>query len=262
MGGMGRVFDGGYAEYTVVPRSQVIPFTSDLPWEVIGAVPETLQTAYGSPDHRPGPASRPDPAGPRRHLLGRPAAVDHRQGPGRDRARHHPPARPRPGPRSTTASTTSIVDDGQIADRVRGPRARRRRRRSRAGRHARRCRDTLRATRVHGTVCFTGMLSNQWTVPDFYPIGYLPTRRPAHRLRRRQRRPARRGPAALPRPHRRRTTSLGPIRVHRLDDIRDAHDDLEHNRASASTSSSPARTTASGRDPPPDAGAGGQRAAE
>jgi NADPH:quinone reductase-like Zn-dependent oxidoreductase len=34
--------------------------------------------------------------------------------------------------------------------------------------------DTLRATRVHGTVCFTGMLSNQWTVKDFYPIDYLP----------------------------------------------------------------------------------------
>ena len=34
--------------------------------------------------------------------------------------------------------------------------------------------DTLRATKVHGVVCFTGMLSNQWTVPDFYPIEYLP----------------------------------------------------------------------------------------
>ena len=35
-------------------------------------------------------------------------------------------------------------------------------------------RDTLRATRVHGVVCFTGMLSNQWTVPAFYPIDYIP----------------------------------------------------------------------------------------
>ena len=34
--------------------------------------------------------------------------------------------------------------------------------------------DTLRATRVHGVVCFTGMLSNQWTVKDFYPIEYIP----------------------------------------------------------------------------------------
>jgi NADPH:quinone reductase-like Zn-dependent oxidoreductase len=35
--------------------------------------------------------------------------------------------------------------------------------------------DTLRATRVHGVVCFTGMLSNEWTVRDFYPIEYLPS---------------------------------------------------------------------------------------
>ncbi|WP_202880573.1 zinc-binding dehydrogenase [Kribbella amoyensis] len=34
--------------------------------------------------------------------------------------------------------------------------------------------DTLRATAIHGTVCFTGMLSDAWTIPDFYPIGYLP----------------------------------------------------------------------------------------
>lgn len=47
MGDMGRTFDG-YAECTVVPRSQVIPFTSGLPWETLGAIPETLQTAYGS----------------------------------------------------------------------------------------------------------------------------------------------------------------------------------------------------------------------
>jgi hypothetical protein len=35
-------------------------------------------------------------------------------------------------------------------------------------------RDTLRATRVHGVTCFTGMLSNQWTIPDFYPIDFIP----------------------------------------------------------------------------------------
>ena len=34
--------------------------------------------------------------------------------------------------------------------------------------------DTLAATRVHGVVCFTGMLSNEWTVRDFYPIDYIP----------------------------------------------------------------------------------------
>src|SRR5947207_8333329 len=48
MGGMGRAFDGGYAEYTCVPASQVIAFRSDLDWATLGAVPEMLQTAYGS----------------------------------------------------------------------------------------------------------------------------------------------------------------------------------------------------------------------
>ena len=48
MGGMGRSFDGSYAEYVLVPEGQVIPFTSDLPWDTIGALPEMFQTAYGS----------------------------------------------------------------------------------------------------------------------------------------------------------------------------------------------------------------------
>src|SRR5690349_3036947 len=48
MGGMGRQLDGGYAEYTCVPASCVIPFRSELPWSTLGAVPEMLQTAYGS----------------------------------------------------------------------------------------------------------------------------------------------------------------------------------------------------------------------
>jgi NADPH:quinone reductase len=34
--------------------------------------------------------------------------------------------------------------------------------------------DTLRAVRVHGTACFGGSLSGQWTVPDFSPNEYLP----------------------------------------------------------------------------------------
>ena len=48
MGGMGRQFDGGYAEYTVVPANQVLAVKTELPWEVLGALPEMLQTAWGS----------------------------------------------------------------------------------------------------------------------------------------------------------------------------------------------------------------------
>ena len=48
MGGMGRQFDGGYAEYTRVPAKQVRSVTTRLPWETLGALPEMLQTAWGS----------------------------------------------------------------------------------------------------------------------------------------------------------------------------------------------------------------------
>jgi NADPH:quinone reductase-like Zn-dependent oxidoreductase len=48
MGGMGREFDGGYAEYTCVPATQVQVIKTDLAWETLGAIPEMLQTAWGS----------------------------------------------------------------------------------------------------------------------------------------------------------------------------------------------------------------------
>ncbi|KAE8135251.1 chaperonin 10-like protein [Aspergillus pseudotamarii] len=48
MGGMGRAFDGGYAEYTCVPAKQVQILKTKLPWDVLGALPEMLQTAWGS----------------------------------------------------------------------------------------------------------------------------------------------------------------------------------------------------------------------
>jgi NADPH:quinone reductase-like Zn-dependent oxidoreductase len=48
MGGMGRQFDGGYAEYTCVPATQVQTIKTELPWQILGAIPEMLQTAWGS----------------------------------------------------------------------------------------------------------------------------------------------------------------------------------------------------------------------
>ncbi|ANQ48247.2 zinc-binding dehydrogenase [Flammeovirga sp. MY04] len=48
MGDMGRFYDGGYAEYTLVPIEIVFPFKSDLPWEILGAIPEMFQTVSGS----------------------------------------------------------------------------------------------------------------------------------------------------------------------------------------------------------------------
>jgi NADPH:quinone reductase len=172
MGGMGRTLDGGYAEYTCVPARQVVPFSSNLDWATLGAVPEMLQTAYGSLtiglDAQPGQSilirGGTSSVGMATAVLAKRLDMT---------------------VLSTTRSSSKIealtrmgadhvlIDDGRIADRVRDilpsgvdtalelvgtptlP-------------------DTLAATRLHGVVCFTGMLSNEWTVRDFYPIDYIP----------------------------------------------------------------------------------------
>ena len=229
MGGMGRVFDGGYAEYTVVPRGQVIPFASDLPWEVIGAVPETLQTAYGSLTTgldladgqtllvRGGTSSVGLAAATVAKDLGATVLATTRQ-PDRvqsllDHGVDH-----------------ALVDDGRVADQVHDLLG--------TGVDAAlelvgttTLPDTLRATRVHGTVCFTGMLSNQWTIPDFYPIDYIPT---GVRLTGYGGGSADLPPEVLQDYLDRLadgSASLGPTSVHRLEDIREAHLDLERNRS-------------------------------
>ena len=52
VGGMGIVFDGGYAEYVCVSRTNVQRVRdgvdTKLGWEVLGALPEMLQTAHGA----------------------------------------------------------------------------------------------------------------------------------------------------------------------------------------------------------------------
>jgi NADPH:quinone reductase-like Zn-dependent oxidoreductase len=48
MGGMGREYDGAYAEVTRVPRAHVFPLETALDWPQLGALPEMLQTTHGS----------------------------------------------------------------------------------------------------------------------------------------------------------------------------------------------------------------------
>jgi NADPH:quinone reductase len=172
MGGMGRTFDGGYAEYTCVPARQVVPFTSNLDWATLGAVPEMLQTAYGSLtiglDAQPGQSilirGGTSSVGMATAVLAKRldmTVLSTTRSPGKVEEL------------GRIGANHVMIDDGQIADRVRDilpsgvdtalelvgtptlP-------------------DTLAATKVHGVVCFTGMLSNVWTVSDFYPIDYIP----------------------------------------------------------------------------------------
>jgi NADPH:quinone reductase-like Zn-dependent oxidoreductase len=50
MGEMGREFDGGYAQYALLPNPLLMPVTTSLPWDVLAALPETYLTAQGSLD--------------------------------------------------------------------------------------------------------------------------------------------------------------------------------------------------------------------
>ncbi|MBV9788175.1 MAG: zinc-binding dehydrogenase [Chloroflexi bacterium] len=172
MGGMGRTFDGGYAEYTCVPAAQVIPFHSTLDWSILGAVPEMLQTAYGSLtvglDAQPGQTLLIRGG---TSSVGMATAVL-----AKDRGLTVISTTRRPDRAAVLTALGVdhvIIDDGEIAPKVREiiP----------AGVEVAlelvgtpTLPDTLRATAIHGVVCFSGLLSNQWIVKDFYPIGYLP----------------------------------------------------------------------------------------
>jgi NADPH:quinone reductase-like Zn-dependent oxidoreductase len=172
MGGMGRMFDGGYAEYVSVPATSVVPFSSSLGWDVLGAIPEMLQTAAGSLRVgleavdgqslliRGGTSS-----------IGLALAV-------LASARGMTVLSTTRNPASAELLKTNgvdhvIIDTGQVAADVRaivpggvdgavelvGVNV---------------MKDTLRSVRTGGTVCFTGMLSDQWTIPEFYPMDWLP----------------------------------------------------------------------------------------
>jgi NADPH:quinone reductase len=48
MGGLGREFDGSYAEYALIPTSQIYPINNDMDWVQFAAIPEMYYTAYAS----------------------------------------------------------------------------------------------------------------------------------------------------------------------------------------------------------------------
>jgi NADPH:quinone reductase-like Zn-dependent oxidoreductase len=45
---MGRLFDGCYAEYVLAPAAQVMPLTTQLPWDALAALPKSYLTARGA----------------------------------------------------------------------------------------------------------------------------------------------------------------------------------------------------------------------
>jgi NADPH:quinone reductase-like Zn-dependent oxidoreductase len=173
MGGMGRSLDGGYAEFTVVPVDQVIPFETDLSWDIVGALPEVFQTAYGSLSTglglqagqsllvRGGTSTVGLSAATIAKDMGAIVLSTTRDADRLDMLGEFGVDHP-------------IVDDGNIADAVRtimpngvdaalelvGTQT---------------LPSTFRSVRTHGIVCFTGALSDNWTMSEFNPVGDIPS---------------------------------------------------------------------------------------
>ncbi|MEX8548292.1 MAG: zinc-binding alcohol dehydrogenase family protein [Mucilaginibacter sp.] len=172
MGGMGRDFDGGYAEYALLPKKIVFPFQSDLGWDQLGAVPEMFQTVYGSLQLaleikegetlliRGGSSSIGMLACQFAKYYGLTVVSTTRNPEKEERLRDN-------------GAFYTIIDDGNIAQRVKalfpegvdkvlelvGIQT---------------LKDSMQCVKKGGTLCLTGMLSEEWAIKDFSPMEYIP----------------------------------------------------------------------------------------
>jgi NADPH:quinone reductase-like Zn-dependent oxidoreductase len=168
MGGMGRQFNGGYAEFTCVPANQVRTFSSDLPWEVIGAVPEMFQTAWGS-------VFKALDLQPRERLLIRGGSTSVGLA-AAGLARNHgayvlsTTRQPtRTGLLIEHGANEGVVDDGHLSasiekvDKVL----------ELVGTNT--LADSLLCARPGGVVCMAGMVGDKWAFDSFAPMDVIPT---------------------------------------------------------------------------------------
>jgi NADPH:quinone reductase-like Zn-dependent oxidoreductase len=172
MGGLGRAFDGSYAEYTVVPADQVRSVVRRLPWETLGALPEMLQTAWGSLY-----VALQLKEGERLLVRGgttsiglAAAAIANRRGVTVYATTRSPD---RAQMLTENGAADAFIDTGAIAPEVQ----------ARTGGVDKvleligttTLHDSLRCVRPGGIVCMTGMVGNKWIVEDFEPMEWIPT---------------------------------------------------------------------------------------
>ena len=173
MGEMGRAYDGGYAEYTLVPRDRVLPLRTDLTWDVLAALPETYLTAWGSlveaMDLEVGQTLLIRGA---TSSVGM-AAVSLAKGMGvRVLATTRDPAKA--DVLRQNGVDEVVIDTGRIAEDTK--------RRVAGGVDALleligpvTLLDSLRAVRRRGIVCHTGLLGNVWIMERFEPLEDIPS---------------------------------------------------------------------------------------
>jgi NADPH:quinone reductase-like Zn-dependent oxidoreductase len=174
MGEMGREFDGGYAEYALLPNSLLMPVTTTLPWDVLAALPETFLTAQGSLDAlgvTPGSQGRLLIRGGTSSVGLAAASIASGYGVTTAATTRRPG---KAGALTAAGADYALVDDGaSLATSVRavwpqGPDYVL----DLVGTST--AADSLRLVRRGGTVCMTGTLSG-WLIPDFEPVAMIPS---------------------------------------------------------------------------------------
>ncbi|MDB4891588.1 MAG: NADPH:quinone reductase [Gemmatimonadetes bacterium] len=173
MGEMGRAYDGGYAEYTLVPRERVLTIRTSLPWDVLAALPETWLTAWGSlVDAMDIESTQTLLVRGGTSSVGMAAASLAKHRGLRVLATTRDPAKA--GALRENGADDVLIDTGAIAEEVR--------RRVDGGVDAVlelvgtvTLLDSLRAVRPGGIVCNTGILGNAWVMDRFEPLEDIPS---------------------------------------------------------------------------------------